>query len=408
MAKCLMVVMTDDVHGPDAPTVRLEARTNAIAILQSWIATGGRIEKRGVRGLVGQLCTNAGDGLLISDEARVWSLAMNTLKKVVSEPSLLSAEDIESYLATVDRIIIEGPMAETPEDNLATIEFDELNSQGASMTYFDLEAFENQDAGTQTAMMLQAVASALDFRLLQKDRELGRDDYEAAFSRGRGWFILTPLIQGPPAFSVPAMHALGVMAKMSQENSVHLACLGGISPILGHPSPDPKPMPNYIERTLKESVEGRRYAARLLAETSDVEAVTDQFRRGGEATVKIVMRLVLQIREDGQLSIQAFHDMLRVMCCTAKFAPEVLYRNTPEDILNVLVDMSQSANDPQSFATRTLQSLMADPVAEKRLLPIMRRAEDHAKAWGRGPDDELKEGNLDLHKAITPMVNQID
>eukprot|EP00746_Dinoflagellata_sp_MGD_P072447 gnl/MRDRNA2_/MRDRNA2_29402_c0_seq1.p1 gnl/MRDRNA2_/MRDRNA2_29402_c0~~gnl/MRDRNA2_/MRDRNA2_29402_c0_seq1.p1 ORF type:complete len:920 (+),score=221.56 gnl/MRDRNA2_/MRDRNA2_29402_c0_seq1:106-2865(+) len=408
MAKCLMVVMTDDIHGPDAPTVCHDARKNAIALLQSWIATGGRIEKRAVRGLEGQLCTASGDGLLISDDSHVWSLAMSTLKKVVSEPSLLSADDIESYLATIDRIIIEGPIAETDEEKMAAIEFDELNSSGAIMRYCDLELFENQDAGKQTALMLQAVASALDFRLLQKDRELGRDDYEAAFSRGRGWFILTPLIQGPPSLSVPAMHALGVLAKMSSENSLHLACLSGVSPLLGFPTPEPRPMPNYMERTLKESIEGRRHAARLLAETCDVEAVTECLRRGGEATVKLIMRLVMQIREDGKLSIQAFHDMLKVLSCTAKFAPEVLYRNIPEDILNVLVDLSQSAEDPKSFATRTLQSLMADPVAERRLLPIIRRAEEKAEAWSRGPDDELLEGNLDLHKAITPMVNQID
>lgn len=404
MAKCLCVIMTDDVHGPDAPTVTGEARTNAIALLSSWLGAGGRVEKRMVRGMVGQLCTSSGDGLLISDDTRVWTLGMGTLKKVVAEPALLSPDEIESYLATIDRIIIEGPVSETDEEKMAAIEFDELSSTGAIMRYVDLEVFENQDAGSQTALMLQAVASALEYRLEKKDRELGRDDYEASFSRGRGWFILTPLIQGPPSFAVPAMQALGVMCKISQENSVHLACLAGISPILGVPTPDPKPMATYMERTLDESVEGRRHAARLLAECSDVQAVQEILRHGDEAIVKTIMRLVMRIRDDGKNSLQAFHDMLRVLCCIAKFTPQVLYRNTPQDILNVLVDLQQSKQDPNNFAQRILQSLMADPVAERRLLPIIKRSEE---AWTRGPAEDL-EGNLDLHKAITPMVNQID
>lgn len=294
-------------------------------------------------------------------------------------------------------------MSRLHDDDMALIEFDELPDTRKRCRYIDLFGFDGTEEGKLVILLLKVVTRILEYRLVEKSRELERAEFEEAFVEGRGWYILIPLIQAPLAFAELALKSLGIAGSLSKQNSSHMACLGGCSALLGFPSPPPKPAPNEIDRSLRQSPSVRRAAAKVLGLTADTLVFKTLLEQGAEKCIRFIMRLLLEIREDGDQSFDAFYDMLHVIFAMSKLYPEPLYRHIPERIMNILVDLSRG-EDPRNYAKGIIRCLMSDARTEKKLLPILNRVEEQGKAWSRAPEENLGV----LRDTLTPAMNTID
>jgi len=231
--------------------------------------------------------------------------------------------------------------------------------------------------------------------LLKKDRELERDNFEDAFHAGNGYFVVIPLVQGPQAFAEHALLALAVMAQTSSDNVNHIVGLSTIHAVIGMPSPAAKPMPSYVDQTLKTSASARKHAAKLLARTTGTQVCMEMLKNAGEKCIKQLVKLASQVREDGKGNLESFHDMLHVFFTISQLRPGPLCRYISPDLMNLLVELSQDPS--QDMAGEIVKILRQDPICEKSILPMVERMEA-----GKAEDDD----ELDT-QGVAPIIRSI-
>mmetsp|Transcript_22554 Transcript_22554/g.64983 ORF Transcript_22554/g.64983 Transcript_22554/m.64983 type:complete len:901 (+) Transcript_22554:78-2780(+) len=385
LSKAVLAEVDDDVGGPDSPVLPAAARRQAAGLLVDLLAAGGRVEKRALRGMAPQLAGPEGEGYFTAEADYARSLGEIVASKALQEPQLLSAREVKNLLLAVQLLVISGPCADASDEHMALLSFDEFAGDGATMRYVDLIGWDETEDGKHAATMLKVVSKALEFRLLKKDRELERDNFEDAFHAGNGYFVVIPLIQAPPAFAEHALLILAVMAQMSSENVNHIVGLSAIHALVGMPSPEGKPMPTCVDQTLKTSCGARKHAAKLLSRTVETQVTLELLKNAGEKCIKELVKLATQVREDGKGNLESFHDMLHVFFQISQLRPGPLCRYIPVDMMHLFVELSQ---DPaQDMAREIVAMLKRDPVCNKALAPIVERAEA-----GRGMDaeDELE------------------
>jgi len=278
---------------------------------------------------------------------------------------------------------LSGPLAKVSEENVACLEFDELG-ENKVMRYLELAGWEEEDNGRRAALALEAVSKVLEYRLLRKDRELEKDEYEEAFLGSDGLLITIPLLQSPTAFSEHALLCVAVIAQANSANVANVAAFSSIHTVLGFPSPQLKPMPSHVRGTLKTSMAARRSVAKILALCMDTQVAMDLLQESGDVCVKEIVKLTLQVRADGKGSLEAFRDMLHVLYIVAEERPEQLCRRLPEEMLNILVDLSLGKQDelPTFYAGAIVKAFKRDPKSEAIVLPIIQRAEPR---WTKTP-----------------------
>mmetsp|Transcript_137299 Transcript_137299/g.333626 ORF Transcript_137299/g.333626 Transcript_137299/m.333626 type:complete len:677 (+) Transcript_137299:1095-3125(+) len=378
----------------DSPVLSSAAVEQAAALLSGLVTAGGRVEKRALRGAAPQLAGPDGEGFFTAEAAQVQALGELVAPKVIAEPQLLSPKEVKNIFMAVQLLIVSGPCAEADENDMATVSFDEFAGEGATMRYVDLDGWAQTEDGKHAALLLQVVAKSLEYRLLVKDRELERDNFEDAFHAGNGYFVAIPLIQGPLAFAEHALLILSVMAQTSAENMNHIVGLSTIHALLGMPSPAAKPMPTYVDQTLKTSAAARRCAAKLLSKTAETQAVMELLKNAGEKCIKQLVKLASQVREDGKGNLESFHDMLNVFYTISQLRPGPLARYVPLDMLNLFVELSQDPS--QEMAREIVNVLKQDPFCYKTLVPIVER-------WEEGRAKDVEDDLQELSKGPSPM-----
>jgi hypothetical protein len=385
LSKASLAEATSDGAGFDSPLVDVGAKDQASALLFELFAVGGRIEKRALRGAVPLLAGPAGYGFFTADAAPVRALGESVAYKAMADPSLVSPLEVRNLVLGASLLLCSGPLADAKEKDLAVASFGDA---GSKMQYTDLQGFDTTEDGQHCALLLQAVAKALEFRLLRKGRELERDNFEDAFHEGGGYYVVVPLLQGPAAFAEPALSLLATLAQTSLDNVNTIVGLSVFHCLIGIPQPAVKPMPSYIDDTLKTSAVARKSAAKLLAKTVETQVAVELLRNAGEKCIKGLVKLTSSTRQDGKLYIEAFHDMLQVFFTISETRPGPLCRYMLDDLMNHFVDISNAPddNDVTFHARSIVQMLMKDPACEKKLLPMIQRAEGSATY---DPEEEL-------------------
>jgi len=370
-----------------------ERKEAAVTLLQDWLSCGGRVEKRAARGMVGQLSNEEGDGYFTSTDASVRALGERVARKAIDDPQLVSADDVKNMLEGVNVLILSGPVDNARDKDLVCVAFEDYPGD---LNYVDLDGWVSSDDGKQCSLLLEAASKALEYRVVCKGREISRSDYEEAFRTGKGFHTMVPLVQAPANF---AEHALRSLAAISQardserveqivgvsafsqdvphNNVEQIVDLGTLQALLGEPSPDAKPSPSYVEQTLTSSVEARRNAARLLAQSLQSKAGLDMVKTSGEKCIKEFVDLSMKLREDGKCNTESFHDMLQVFWIISKNRPGPLCRYISEDMMNVLVVTSNEKDTmPGAYARDILQVLMKNNECKRQLLPILNRDDE--------------------------------
>mmetsp|Transcript_32308 Transcript_32308/g.68816 ORF Transcript_32308/g.68816 Transcript_32308/m.68816 type:complete len:906 (-) Transcript_32308:73-2790(-) len=384
LSKAALAEPGDDAGGPDSPPLAPYLREKAVAMIYDLLACGGRIEKRALRGLVPQLASADGEGYFTSEEASVRALGELVALKAMADPQLLAAKDVKNLLFAVQLLIMAGPGASA--NKLATVPQAELAGEGAVMRYVDLKGFEETDEGKSAALLLQVLSKSLEYRLYVKDRELEKDDFEDAFLAGSGYFVVVPLVQGPAAFAEPALLCLAVLAQSRTDNVHHIISLSTVHALFGLPTPESKPMPTSVEQTLKTSLVARRDAAKLLSMCIDTEAVIALLEKMGEKCIKELVKLASQIRMDGTLNAQAFHDMINVFYVISQSKPGPLC-HMPVDMMNLLVDLGavKEGTIINEYASAIVKVLRKDKSTKQVIKAAMARVSGEAV----DQDDEL-------------------
>lgn len=379
-----------DFAGPDAPAMAAFRKEQAMALLLEWLRGGGRAEKRALRGAVPQLAGLEGEGLFSSEWEAARSLGELLARKAVEDPAVVSPPEVRNLLVGVNLLLAAGPGSEVKEQDMALISYSEYAGEGAAMRYLDLEAWASTEEGQHAALMLQVVAHVLEHRLLLKDRELEREDFEAAFHSGLGYFVTIPLVQAPLALAEPALRCLATLAQVSADNVSHIVNLSGINALFGVPSPDSKPMPSHVDHVLKTSAAARRHVAKLLSRCVETQAALELVQNAGERAIKELVKLATQVRKDGKGNLESFHDMLHVFFIISQFQPGPLCRHIPEDMMHLFVDLTAGSEQLSEVAERAraiVQMLLQDPSCARALQPIIQRHEEGAT--GRDLEDEL-------------------
>eukprot|EP00747_Dinoflagellata_sp_TGD_P163174 gnl/TRDRNA2_/TRDRNA2_181574_c0_seq1.p1 gnl/TRDRNA2_/TRDRNA2_181574_c0~~gnl/TRDRNA2_/TRDRNA2_181574_c0_seq1.p1 ORF type:complete len:955 (+),score=274.35 gnl/TRDRNA2_/TRDRNA2_181574_c0_seq1:61-2925(+) len=407
LSKTILAELTDDAAGPDSPTLSAEVKGQALSMLKEWLAYGGRLEKRTLRGIVPNLSGSDGAGFFSSSDSDVKALGELVLTKAVDDPSLLTTRDVRNLLLAVQLLIYVGPLADAKDKDVATVTYEEY-SPNAVMRYVDLGEWDTKEDGKLAACVLTAVAKALEYRLVYKNRELEKDDFEVAFVAGNGYYLAVPLVQAPPAFAEPALCMLAAMAQVNMENTNTIVTLQCISALLGFPSPAKKPTATYVEKTMKTSPGGRLYMAKVLSMCIEHEEVMDLLKGVGEASVTKMAKLLMDVRNDGTGNLEGFHDMMRVFYMISQTKPGALCRTVPVDMMNMLVYQSKEGSGetmPAYCAKTVISVLMKDRECEKQLLPIIQRAEDQAAdRFATGADLE----EIGLQQSLTSPMGRID
>merc|ERR1712217_585379 len=250
--------------------------------------------------------------------------------------------------------------------------------EGATMRYIDLDGWEASDDGQHCIRLLQAVSKTLEYRLLLKDRELERDNFEEAFHAGNGFFVTIPLIQGPASFAEPALLSLAVISQTSLDNVNHIVHLSAFHALIGMPCPEAKPMVSHLDHTLKSSPAARKHAAKLLSRTVETQVAMELLKNAGEKCIKELVKLASNVRDDGKGNIESFHDMVHVFYAISQFRPGPLCRFIPEDMMNVFVEIAKGREDNTitERARAIVQMLMNDVICEQMLIPIIKRSEE--------------------------------
>lgn len=154
------------------------------------------------------------------------------------------------------------------------------------MTFVDLEDWQKSGGSSRhAALLLEVISKTIEFKLL-KDRELERESYEAAFNSGGGLNVVVPLVQGPPEFAEHALLCLSTFAQMFLDNVESILGLSALQALLGLPSPASKPVASHMNRTLRENLNARRHAAKLLMQCTASQAFMDIIRDFSEPCIK--------------------------------------------------------------------------------------------------------------------------
>lgn len=402
LSRVVLADLTDDAGGPDAPTLAQPQKDQALALLFEWLAAGGRVERRALRGAAPQLADAEGAGFFTAEQLQVQELGELVARKAAAEPSLTSVTAVRHLLQAVQLLLLSGPLADADDSDICCLGFDEYKPDGSFMRYVDLDGWELSEDGRHASLLLLILARTLEFRLLLKGRELDKDDFEMAFMDGNGFFVVIPLIQAPLAFAEHALLCLSAMVRANHEHAHNIAGFQTMRPFLGLPTPESKPMPSCMGASLRESAAARRHAAKILQRCIESHVFQELFAQNGDKTMKELVRLIVSIRADGKASLEAFHDMIVVFYGFAQLRPGAFCHYVPVELMNLLVDVTtQQDGEPAAMASDTIKILMKDRKCEALLLPIINQAEG-AKAYD--VEDELKS----LHKTLTPAMNQID
>jgi len=403
LTKVVLAEPTHDAMGPDSPLLSESAKDTALMLLLDWLACGGRAEKRTLRGMVPCLADPEGGGFFTSSQVAARRVGELIVKKAVEDPQLVSPKDVMNMLIGINVLILSGPADQAGEDEMAIISVDEQQAP-APIRYVDLEDWETSEDGKHAVLLLQAVSKALEYRLLLKDRELDRDTFVQAFTEGGGFCTIIPLLQAPSALAEHALLCISSLCQYSEDLVLHIVNLPVIQALLGMPTPEAKPMPSYMDQTLKNSCLARKHTAKILAKCVETEAVVDLLKQTGEKFIKELIKLSMRVREDGKGNLESFHDMLHIIYMISQFRPGPLCRYIPVDMMNLLLDISHGKEDtlPRFYAQSTIDMLMRDSNCEKVLSPLVKRIEE-GTAFSQDPEEELK-----LQAMLMPAMNPID
>lgn len=387
LSRAVLTDLADDAGGPDSPSLSQPAKDQALALLFEWLAAGGRVEKRALRGSVPQLAAGDGAGFFTAQRPPVQEFGELVARKACAEPSVLSAGLVRNILQAVQLLILSGPLAEADEKDISCLTFEEFRPDGSLMRFVDLDGWELSEDGQHASLLLKLLSGALEFRLLQ-GRGLDKEDFEMAFVEGNGLFVIIPLVQAPIAFAEHALRCLAALVQANAEHANDVVGLQTLHPLLGLPSPEVKPMPSYMEASLKNSEAARRYTAKILSRCAEHQVFLDVFNRAGEKCMRELVRLTIATRADGTTSLEAFHDMLCVLRAISQLQPGPLCQHAPAELMHLLVGSSRVMDSqPALYAAGILDCLRKDRKCEAALLPIIERAKGD-KAYD--VEDKLK------------------
>jgi len=369
-----------DVSSSDAPVVSKADKDQAFDLLSDLSSQGGRLEKRTVRGAAPMLASFDGTGFLTSDEKKYREIGELFLQKAIKEPSILSSVDVTNLLIGVQLLIMYGPGSTA---TYTSITLDGLGSVGSTARYPDLNDWVQTEDGRYAAQMLEAVAKALESRLVKNSHELGKDDYEAAFAAGHGWTVCIPLAQAPEAFANPALTCMCAMPSMPTCAS---SALGAI---LGFPTPESNPAPVHIANSLGSSATVRMCVAKFLSKIVVTDGFMSLLKKDGEKCVRELGKMTLSISLDGKSSLEALHDMLYVLYMISQSMPEPLCQHTSEGLVAMLVGISKAPVEdaPAFYAKGTLSALKLNHKCNKVIQTMLSRFESGV---GADAEDVLK------------------
>jgi len=381
------VLVEDSVNpvaGPDSPVLSSSSQEQAALLLLEFIAQGGRIKKRALRGLMPELVGQPGRsrGFLSAQQPAVRTLGELVARSAVDDPHLVSAEDVTQLLQAVQQRIQEGPVAATPEDQRTVIK----DPSGETMTFVDLAAWQGSGSSSRyTALLLEVLANAMEYKIF-KERDLEKEGYEVAFMKGQGLGTVVPMIQAPPEFAMSALSCLVTISQTYMENVEKILSLSVIQALLGLPFPESKPMKSHLAKTLQSPL-ARKHVARILAQCSQSQAFMDIIQRHSEQCIKELVRLAVQLWDDGVSSLESFGDIMNVFHFISKHRPDALSSNLREaEMLHMLMRLSKATSHPaSSLASAILDTLKKDPNFKTALRPIRKQYEE-----GYDPERELK------------------
>lgn len=244
------------------------------------------------------------------------------------------------------------------------------------------QSWAPSEDGRYAASMLAVVAKALEYRLLGSHM-LGKEDYEAAFVAGNGWTVCIPLVQGPAAYSAPALKCMCAMPSIPGFASPALTA------VMGFPSPESKPMISYVGKSLSADANVRRFSAKLLSKCVKQEGFLDLLKKDGEKCMQELTKLVANISLDGKSSLEALHDMLYVFYQIAQTLPDPLLKYATKDMITMLVGTARHPVEeaPQFYSKSILSTLRLNRKCQKVIQEIESRYE---AGVGEDPEDILK------------------
>jgi tetratricopeptide (TPR) repeat protein len=395
LSKASLAEPSADGAGFDSPSLVTAAKEQAAALLFELFAVGGRVEKRALRGAVPQLSGPHGYGFFTADSAPVRALGESVAYKAIADPSLISSAEVRNLIKGADLLLCS---ADVKDQDIAITSF-EGSGPDAKMRYVNLQGFEATEDGQHCALLLKAMSTALEFRLLRKGRELERDSFENAFHEGGGYYVVIPLLQGPAAFAEPALLCLATLAQTSLDNLTTIVGLSVFHILIGIAQPTVKPMPSYIDETFKTSAACRKSAAKLLAKAVETQVAIELLRNAGEKCIKGLVKLASSIQQQDGLEVESFYDMLQVFYVISETRPGPLCLYMPDDLMNIFVEMAQRTDetDVTMHARSIIQMLLKDPACEKKVLQMNQRAEG-SRTYD--PEDELLE-------QLTPSIGRL-
>jgi hypothetical protein len=369
-----------ELTSSDAPMMSQADKDRAFDLLSDLSSQGGRTEKRTVRGAAPMLASFDGTGFLMSDDRKCRDLGSLFLEKVIKEPSILSAVDVSNLLIGVQLLITHGPGS---SGSVAKVTFEGLGIVCSTGWYVDLDDWASTEDGRHAAHILEAVAKALDYRLVKYSREQSKGDYEAAFAEGYGWAVCIPLVQGPEVF---AKSAMSCMASMPNVPRCAATALGSI---LGFPTPMESPAVSHMKKVLTSSVVVRALAAKLLAKSVTSDGFMQYLNEDGMKCMTELMKLIASISFDGKHNLEAFHDMLYVVYTMSQTMPDPLYKCASEDIISMLVGLSKKPVEdaPVFYARGILSTLKLNHTCNKVIKATLDRFD---AGIGADAEDTLK------------------
>lgn len=347
----------DAVFGPDSPAVSLACKEQAALLLLDLLAQGGRIKRRALRGMASQLAGRQGrGGFFQSSQAAVRTLGELVARNAVDDPQLVDDPQEVTHMV----LAIQEMMKEANDGEEGPLELADWKS------------------GRYCEILLELVSITLEQKLLH-DRELQRGGYAAAFGETGGLATAKRLLEAPPRLAEKALRCLAAMAQTYVENVEQLISLGVVQVLLGGQG--------HLAATLELPL-ARRYAARVLMQCTAAKEFTKTIEQQPERCVQQLVKLALQLWDDGVKSAEAFQDMMHVFhFLVTSDQPELLGRHlrAPE-MLQLLLRLETSPTAPAApLAREMLTTLRKDRNFKRALAPVKRLYDE-----GYDPDLELK------------------
>jgi len=349
----------DCLFGPDSPHVSLACKEQAALLLLDLLAQGGRLKKRALRGILPQLAGRRGSGgFFHRTQAAVAARTLGELvaKNAVDDPQLVDdPEEVTHLLLAIQQMVQED----------------------TGDTKADLTEWKGS---RYCVILLEVVSKVLEQKLL-KDRELERGAYEAAFKEGQGLEIMVPLMRANPEVALHALRCVCTMAQTYLENVELIIRLGAIQALLNFESASMAMM-----ETLKIP-DGRRYAARILMQCSASKDFMDVIGIQQERSVLQLVKLGIQLWDDGISSAEAFQDIMHVFHAIAVGPrPDILSRHLREtEMLQLLLRLEKNQVPSSPLAAEILKTLRKDRDFKRAFAPVKRLYDE-----GYDPDLELK------------------